>query len=493
MSFWIAATICVIGIAGLFYLERDRSVRVSKALWLPVFWLGIVGSRPVSAWLGMNQSSFSLEQQLNGSPIDAFVYIVLTMAAAIVVLKRWSRASARIHANLPVIVFFTYCLLSVLWSPVPDVAFKRWTKYVGDLLMVLVVVTDGDTVAAVRRLFSRLGFVLLPVSILLIRYTEIGRGYDPTGNAMNTGVTTNKNTLGLITFILSLGALSSLLAVWIAKDASHRPRRLLAQGTLLAFGVVVLALADSATAIACFACGAVLILATSLPSIRDRPGAVHAIVVTVLLGGGLAMLLGSEVATQVLGRQSNLTGRTEIWKAVLPLVPNPLIGAGFESFWIGPWVPQLWRNLSGWYDPRGLNTSHNGYIEIYLNLGWVGLCLLGLILIGGYRRSVAAFRHDPSVANLMLAFVVTTAIYSVTEAGFRMLTPTWIMLLLAYVASSGPVTILAGSTVPLQAPARSSGYRAPDPEIDRIVPGKIAATFRCRRVNAAQASRRLET
>ena len=72
-------------------------------------------------------------------------------------------------------------------------------------------------------------------------------------------------------------------------------------------------LADSATAIACFACGAVLILTTGLPSVRRRQRGVHAIVLTVLLGGGLAMYLAAEVAAQVLGRQSNLTGRTEIY------------------------------------------------------------------------------------------------------------------------------------------------------------------------------------
>jgi hypothetical protein len=43
-----------VGIAGLFYLDRDNSIRTSKALWLPVIWLWIVGSRPVSAWLGLS-------------------------------------------------------------------------------------------------------------------------------------------------------------------------------------------------------------------------------------------------------------------------------------------------------------------------------------------------------------------------------------------------------------------------------------------------------
>src|SRR5208282_1079520 len=50
--------------------------------------------------------------------------------------------------------------VSVSWSPYPGVAFKRWIKAIGDLVMVLVVVTEADPIAAFRRLFSRVGFIL---------------------------------------------------------------------------------------------------------------------------------------------------------------------------------------------------------------------------------------------------------------------------------------------------------------------------------------------
>ena len=49
-----------------------------------------------------------------------------------------------------------------------------------------------------------------------------------------------------------------------------------------------------------------------------------------------------------------------------------------------------------------LNEAHNGYIEIYLNLGWVGVCLLAIILISGYRRAVSAFRGNSAVGSLVV-------------------------------------------------------------------------------------------
>ncbi len=65
--------------------------------------------------------------------------------------------------------------------------------------MVLIVITDPRPFAAFKRLISRVGFVLLPTSLLLIKYFEdLGRGYSPIGETENTGVTTNKNILGVV-------------------------------------------------------------------------------------------------------------------------------------------------------------------------------------------------------------------------------------------------------------------------------------------------------
>jgi len=82
---------------------------------------------------------------------------------------------------------------------------------------------------------------------------------------MNTGVTMNKNTLGVITFVIALGALWRVRVLLAAKEEPNRGRHLLAQGALLAVGVALLAMAHSATSSACFALGAGLMLTSSLP------------------------------------------------------------------------------------------------------------------------------------------------------------------------------------------------------------------------------------
>jgi len=439
MIFWTAFLICSTGIAGLFFLDRDPSTRNSKALWLPVIWLWIAGSRPISAWFGMEGGSEgALASTLDGSPTDAAIYAALMVVGIIVVFCRRDKTVPLLKANIPVFIYFLYCMISVTWSPIPEPAFKRWTKDVGDLVMVLVLVTDGQPIAALRRLFSRLGFILFPASILLIRYTELGRDYDPDGVPMNTGVTTNKNSLGLIVFLVSLGALWNVRALLTDKQAPNRTRRLIAQVTMLTFGIVLLEMAHSATSVACFTLGAGLLLATNLRAIKNRPARVHALCLVVVLAGGLTVLLGGgSTVSNALGRGDKLSGRTDIWAAAIAAADNPVIGTGFESFWnANAHKVAHTLTLLGFLDMSNLVSAHNGYIEVYLDLGLVGVCLIALILISGYRHASRVFHRDPGFGSLVLAYVATSIFYSITEVGFRVLGTSWIFLLIAVVSAS---------------------------------------------------------
>jgi len=482
----IASLICACGIAGLFYLNRDDSVRTSKALWLPVVYLWIIGSRPFSFWLGVAPSN-GANVQLDGSPVDALFFGFLLAAAVVVLVRRGKRTRILLTANWPILLYFSYCLVSVAWSYHPDVAFKRWIKAIGDLAMVLIIVTDGQPVAALRRLFSRVGFILLPTSVLFIKYYGyLGRGYTPDGAPMNTGVTDNKNSLGLIVYLISLGVLWNVRALLIDKEAPNRTRRLTAQGSLLAFGIALLQMSHSATSVACFVLGGGLMLLTTRRAIRNRPGRVYALCLAIVLAGGLSMLFGGgSLVSSALGRGEGLSGRTEIWTAVLGAVDNPLIGTGFESFWISPNVQKVWRSLEGWWHPEGLNEAHNGYIEVYLNLGWIGISLIVLILISSFRCAGNAFRRDPEFAGLIVAYLATGTFYSLTEAGFRTLSPSWFFLVLAIVSASG---LAAGlfSGEPRDVLGARGGMAVNKPSGNKLIPKKATVYTARRRLAAFQ-------
>jgi exopolysaccharide production protein ExoQ len=451
----VAFLIFSVGVAGLFFLNRDNSVRTSAALWLPVTWLWIVGSRPVSSWFGMESTSSSiLDATLEGSPLDAAIFAALLGAGVLVLIHRRKLTRAYLGLSGSITVYFLYCLLSVMWSPFHEPAFKRWTKAVGDLVMVLVIVTDGDPIAAIRKVFSRVGFILFPYSVFMIRYTVTGRGYDPDGSPENVGLTTNKNSLGLIVFVISLGVVWNLRWLLKHKEEPNRGRRLVAQFTLLGFCLWLLQLAHSATSVICFLLGTGIMIVTGMDFIRRRPGRVLALSLGVVLAGGLGLLLGGGSAvSQSLGKGGGLSGRTDIWACSIAAAGNPLIGTGFESFWnANAFGVNHCLQVKGFRDLSNLNSAHNGYLQIYLDLGFIGVFLIALILIGGYRYASKAFARDSDAASLMLAFIATGTFYSITEVGFRILTPSWIFLLLGVLCSGGIASDRVGKISPMPAP-----------------------------------------
>jgi O-antigen ligase len=113
----------------------------------------------------------------------------------------------------------------------------------------------------------------------------------------------------------------------------------------------------------------------------------------------------------------------------------------------------------------GLQEAHNGYIELYLNLGWIGVTLLALIIVTGYRHVLRALRRDPSRGGLGFAFFVATVVYSLSEAGFRMMTPVWIAFLLA-------TTTLPEAAIPEGSPALGiecdDSFAAPQPQLEHV-------------------------
>jgi len=439
MNGLIAILLCTIGVAFLFYYDRDRSIRNSKALWLPVLWIGLASSRGVSEWFSSGPAP-TVQDSLQGNPIDAAVFAFLLLIGLVVLFGRKRKAGAYLPVIVPILIYSAYCLASVAWAPYSLPAFKRWTKDVGDVVMVLIVMTDPQPINAIRRLYTRLGFILFPFSIVLIRYTLLGRAWDNEGHITITGVTTNKNMLGLIVFVLSLGVVWNVRWLFMNRNDKKLKRRLIAEGVLLLFGLILLRLAGSSTSLACFLLGSTLILLTHTRFVRKRPVRIHFICLSMVVMGFVAFFLGGagDVAG-ALGRDTTLTGRTFMWAAMFPAVTNPLIGVGFDSFWTSPNADVFHHNLNlmHWYHSELINEAHNGYIEVYLNLGWIGVSLIALLLITGYWQAYKAFRRDPELGSLFLALVMCGAVYGITEAGFRTLSPNWVFLLLAMVGSSG--------------------------------------------------------
>ncbi len=439
-------------IAGLFYLDREKGAVTSKALWIPVLWLMIVSSRPISMWLHVNREVTLADQYTEGSPVDAAYYGILIIAGLLILNVRWLLVRRYLRVNSPLILFFLYCALSISWADSSGIATKRWIKSLGDVIMILIVLTDPNPGLALRKMFARVGFVLLPLSVLFILFfPSIGSVYNETDRiTMYFGVTTFKNLLGVTCMVFGLGSLWSFLGAYQDHAASNRRRRLIAQGAVVAMAVWLIVKADSMTSLSCLGLAGAVMAMTTTRWVARRPSAVF-ILVASAAGVALFALFMDSAGTMLhsIGRNSSLTGRTQIWAAVLAQRINPVLGTGFESFWMGNRLQSVWD-----MSQVGIEEAHNGYLELYLNLGWVGVALLGLLIVSGYRNAVTLFRMDSQAGRLRVAFLTCGLIYSCTEAGFRMMNPIWIGFLLAITAE--PALTAPGAQSQADFPLRQS-------------------------------------
>ena len=425
----IATLIFGLGILGLFVLDRDDQPRTSKALWIPIAWLLIAGSRMVSQWLDVAPALNLPDQYLDGSPLDRLVLTGLLVIGIVVLLQRYRKVGTLLRTNGPILLYFFYCGVSILWSDYPEVAFKRWTKALGDVVMVFVVLSDPYPSAALKRLIARTGFLLVPLSVLLIKYyPDLGRAYDAwVGTPVYIGVATDKNLLGMVCLVWGVGFTWRFLQEFRDQKHARRTGRLIAHGFVLAAVLWLLIKSNSATSLACFLLAGGLIAVTSLPTLVRKPAIVHlflgGVVVFVLFGA----LYGADASiVEAMGRNLTLTGRTELWHRLIGMVVNPWFGTGFESFWLGQRLDALWSQY--WWHP---NQAHNGYLEVFLNLGWAGVASLAIVMVTGYRNVVRTFRSDPDAGRVRLGYFVVAVFYSLTEAAFRMMHPVWILFLLA--------------------------------------------------------------
>jgi exopolysaccharide production protein ExoQ len=375
----------------------------------------IIASRMVGQWFNLGTGVQSADSYADGSPLDRNIFLALILAALIVVVKRRKRVGSLIQNNRWLCLYLVYCGISIAWSDFPVVSLKRYVKEIGNLLMVMIVWTEATPIEAVKVLMKRCAYVLVPMSIIMFKYyPEFGRSYSRwTGDLSFTGVTNNKNSLGALCAISGIGLAWSLLSEQGRWRAALRKKRAWVQGGMLLMTVWVLVESHSATSLACFVLGVCILIATRVNAIRRNIG-VYVVTAIVTVSAMLLMGNGLSVTTGMLGRDETLTGRTDVWHAAIGLGTNPVIGDGYSSFWLGQRMERMWEMFS-WHPTE----VHDGYLDIYLDLGIIGLIILAALLSSSLVSAIKMVRSDFEQGVLRLAVVTVAILYNITESSFR--------------------------------------------------------------------------
>lgn len=264
-------------------------------------------------------------------------------------------------------------VLSTLWSQFPLYTLRRSLPFAmagmfGLYFAVRFSLRQQLAILRVTMIALAVGTV-----VMALAFPRLGLDASPGHHADWKGVFTQKNACGRVMVL----ATAVLLADW--KISWQRV------GSAALF-VMVMFMSGSRSAWMVEA--AVLVLWSALLAVKrvdSRTRVIAALGAAVALSATVcAGYFFFPVAAQWMGRDATLSGRTLIWKQVwIFILQRPWLGWGYDAFWRGT-QGEAFRVVAA--VRFMVFHAHNGFLEIWLELGVAGLALFALSYLRAWRR-----------------------------------------------------------------------------------------------------------
>ncbi|MEJ0064147.1 MAG: O-antigen ligase [Caulobacteraceae bacterium] len=330
---------------------------------------------------------------------------VYAIALGMVVARPGATLMAAVRSPALMLLTLIACV-SAVWSIDPEVTERRSVALVFTTLAGLVI---GERFAWPRFLevFATALGVTVVLSFLSAFFIK-GYGIMPYEfPGAWRGVWTHKNTLGYY--------MSVSLVVFIATAIANPRRRWLWIGCAVGAIVLILLSQSKTSLVSCLiGCGCLPLIALAR---RGPTGAVIAAWVTVsaLFAAALALFVFPDLLFSLVGKDATLTGRTQIWTAVMhQIVKRPITGFGYGAVWDST---SLWGPLPEISKEQGftIHEAHNAWLAVWLELGYIGLAAWALLFISVWARAIGGLFAGAG-AYFALPVLAVFSLHSLTES-----------------------------------------------------------------------------
>lgn len=371
-----------------------------------LFYLGFISNRSLSQATGIG---LPLLETLN-----SLVRYGLWSSTTLLVCLRWKIAWAVAKRNKFAWIVAGLSIMSTLWS-----ANSTHTSLV--VSEVVRMTTFGLYVASRFKLRQQLhilaftlGGIALLSALLAIALPAVGVDQKAFAGAW-TGIFNHKNTLGKF---MSLSVATFSVLVVAQKVHVTRIYRVLTWGGLcLSYALVLLSTSQTS-----FSISSLFIVAVFIYRLYQNQGnkrqlylelaSLSAVVFIIVVSSSWEMIIAS------MGRDLTLTGRTDIWGSALSQLmdKSPWLGFGRGTFW-GPnssFARVAGAAVSHKYIPPN---AHNGYLEVALEIGIIGLVCFLVSLFTAYRHAIIRSFVSSTPKDLWpLVFLTWLIAYNFTES-----------------------------------------------------------------------------
>jgi O-antigen ligase len=344
------------------------------------------------------------------------------------------------------LVFMSWLLLSVIWSQYQPQTLLAVSMQLGGTMFALflanhfgwrqllnVIANTVRFILVSSLLFELLAALVGPIEPLFPNY----EGEPPAasylwsqGNLFEgeriQGIVGNAN---LLAFVAALGLFLFLIELIVTAGRRWIP----AASILLALGLFVLAKSAGMTVAIALITFAALVAILAEGRTYTQRRVVYARALAALAAAAAIGAIFYREVFDLLGRSPDASGRFYIWERVLNLISEkPMLGWGWTGYWIPgvePWEGLVVINSVPMYQ------AHNAYLDVWLQLGLIGLALFVLTLTQGFIRAWrVAVRHTSPLYLYPLFILLAVLGQSLTESRL-LIEISWILLVVVLVKS----------------------------------------------------------
>jgi exopolysaccharide production protein ExoQ len=346
-------------------------------------------------------------QSAAGMIIMQVLWILVYIVTLYLYLRHCGQPIQKLFSEWPLVALCAFAMLSTFWSQVPGLTFRRSAALILTLLF-------GIYLGFRFGLKEQLRLLAWACAICI--FFSFIFGALGLGNAIDSGegvlgwygIFDQKNALGRMMVFSALVFLS-----WKTVEPQHRR---LANAALLG-SVVLIALSRSMTSIVVLALLMILLPYLRWAARRSERWMVGGILFLTAVGTSSSFYVATHLdqVTGLLGKSATLTGRVQIWiLSTVMALRRPWLGYGYNAFWLpNEWFTvRIWQVL-GWKAPH----AHNGFLELWLELGLVGAGLFFLVFVYYVGRGITFLaRHRAEQSTIWpIAFLFFLFLSNLTE------------------------------------------------------------------------------
>lgn len=307
---------------------------------------------------------------------STLIEVALYSFGAILVVLRARRVFDAARAAYPLCILTAFVLLSTLWSDQPMLTLRRAALFAVSSLFAIYLGERYSLEKLSRLLAHTFVIMLLAIAVLYVVAPEYV--IDQVSHPGDwKGLSAYKNAFGQY---MAIAALLFALIRFRQWDLIRYP--------LLLCALLFLGRSHSASSRFTF----LLMLCVVMPlwAIARRLKVKKALMTRLaigVLGGAMFMIHQfSSSVIYMLGRNTSLTGRTQLWNAIqLAIMHRPLLGYGYDVFWASRSGEALQvRASAGWMAV----TADNGFYDLGLSLGVLGVLLFFLVFLWSLRMAI---------------------------------------------------------------------------------------------------------